>query len=52
MAFLPKTYENRRVVAISFEVLDAPAGEFVGFGEIDARPRRIQGGGTVGPGKG
>ena len=25
MAFLPKTNENRRVVAISFEVLDAPA---------------------------
>ena len=24
MAFLPKTYENKRVVAISVEVLDAP----------------------------
>ena len=42
MAFLPKTYENKRVVAISVVLLEPPARRLIGFGEIDVRPRRIQ----------
>ena len=52
MAFLPKTYEKKRVIPSSGALLEAPARRFIGFGEIDVRPRRIQRGGIGGPGKG